>query len=111
MFEKYPDSELKTYVVWYNMIPGDSKKRWNDKLITDSSAKHFWDEEKNVGNWIGKHVKTCKHLGDTAWDAYFLFGEDAIWEGDTLGPIEGCGTPIIANPDQFTKDLKALLTD
>ena len=91
------------------MVPGDSKERWNDKLITDGRATHFWDEEKATGKWIGKHVKTCDHLGDVAWDSYFLFDKDAQWEEESLGPIESCGAPVIRNSDAFAKDLKGLL--
>lgn len=106
--EKYPEADLKTYVVWFNMIAGDSRDGWKPKLIDDERAKHFWDDDRNIGKWISDNVKTCKHLGPIAWDSYYLFDADATWD-DSLEPIESCGSPVFRATDDFDEDLEKLL--
>ena len=108
--EKYPKANLKTYVVWFKMLPSDARDKWNPKLISDSRAKHFWDADRSVGKWVSQNVKTCEHLGPIAWDSYYLLDSDASWD-DTLGSIESCGTPVFRGADKLTEALEALLKE
>jgi len=106
--EKYPKEDLKVYSVWFNMLAIDSKERCRPELIHDKRVKHFWDEKKVVGTWVGSNVSSCKHIADVAWDEYFLFDGDAEW-GEELGPIEVCGSPVISNSKALAAKLEELL--
>ena len=106
--EKYPEADLKTYVVWFNMVATDTRKGWKPSHLSDSRIRHFWDADRSVGKWVAENVDTCKHIGKIAWDSYYLLDKDATW-GDTLGPIESCGSPVFRTTEDFTKDLEALL--
>ena len=108
--EKYPDAEFKTYVVWFNMVPTDTRKGWKPKLLSDERAKHYWDADQAVGKWIADNVTTCEHLGPVAWDSYYLFDGDVVW-GDTLEPMKSCGAPVFRVTEKFSKDLKELLKE
>jgi hypothetical protein len=33
------------------MLFGDSRDRWDGDGVTDPRVRHFWDEQKVVGNW------------------------------------------------------------
>ncbi len=106
--EKYPEATLKTYVIWFEMIPSDARDKWDPKLIDDGRAKHFWDADRSVGKWIAQNVDTCQHLGPIAWDSYYLLDDEAAWD-DSLGGIESCGAPVFRYEDKLAEDLKALL--
>lgn len=101
IMEKYPHEEITVYAVWFNMIPGDRKERWDPKLLADKRISHYWDEDRVLGKWIAENVEDCEHLGPIDWDSYYLFDGDGQWK-DTFTGIEACGTPIAS----ATKPLK-----
>lgn len=45
--------------------------------MSDPRVKHFWDGERQVGEWFAEHVEG--YIG-VSWDTYFLYGPDAKWE-------------------------------
>ena len=72
---------------------------------------HYWDEDNTVGKWFTKHVDSCISLGDIAWDSYYLFDGKATWKADSLGPMLGCGAPVVNNAEALGEAVKALLTE
>ena len=107
ILELYPNEEIKVYAIWFNMIPGDRKGRWNPDALSDKRIRHYWDADRVVGKWIAKNVDDCEHLGPVDWDSYYLFDGDAVWS-DNLDKIKACGTPIINNTEQLKKAAAAL---
>ena len=108
--EKYPKADLKTYVIWFNMVATDTRSGWKPSHIADRRAEHFWDADRSVGKWVAENIKTCKHLGPIAWDSYYLFDDEATWD-EALEPIESCGTPVFRATEDFAKDLEVLLKE
>lgn len=106
--EKYPEANLKTYIVWFNMVATDTRGGWKPDLLSDKRAMHYWDADQEVGRWIADNVTTCKHLGPIAWDSFYLFDAEASWE-ETLGPIQSCGTPVFRATEDLSEALAAML--
>jgi ABC-type multidrug transport system fused ATPase/permease subunit len=46
---KNADPDLRVYAVWFNMLFGDSRERWDGDGVTDPRVRHFWDEQRLVG--------------------------------------------------------------
>lgn len=107
ILKKYPDEEITVYAVWFNMIPGDRKERWNPKQLDDARVTHYWDQDRVVGKWISANVKDCEHLGPVDWDSYYLFDSDGEWD-DTLQGIKACGTPIYRKTQRLALAADAL---
>jgi hypothetical protein len=38
ILEEHPDTDLRVYVVWFNMLSGDSRSRWDDYLLYGPEA-------------------------------------------------------------------------
>lgn len=106
--KKHADSNLKTYVVWAPMLPGDARDKWPEHLISTDRARHFWDGERVVGKWLTANMKDCPSLGKIAWDAYYLLSKDAKW-GESLDGVVACGTPVIKKAEELSQEVDALL--
>ncbi|MEZ4713919.1 MAG: hypothetical protein R3A44_42435 [Caldilineaceae bacterium] len=59
------------------------------------------------GNWFAQHVSQQEPL---AWDAYFLYGADAVWEAEP-GPLISTGYTIMERTQQLSADLAPLLAE
>ena len=48
----------------------------------DPRVMHFWDEKRLVGRWYETEVTQLGGHGEgrVEWDAYFLYGPDAVWD-------------------------------
>ena len=71
---------LRVYVVWFSMIPGDSRSKWNwtGGVFDDPRVLHYWDENKKVGRfYAGKDPESDDP--DGVWDTFYLYGSDAKW--------------------------------
>lgn len=93
------------YAVWFNMLVGDSRARWDSDGVTDPRARHFWDEQKVVGNWYSTEVL---HRQGTTWDFYALYGADATWGAEPPRALSLGGT-IINRRDQLQSSILPLL--
>src|SRR3989442_4916628 len=76
--------------------------RWDGDGVTDPRVRHFWDEQKTVGNWFSANVT---HNPGTTWDFYALYGPDAT--GLTL-PVSYGGT-IISQTTRLRTSIEPLL--
>jgi hypothetical protein len=101
ILKKYPENDIEVYAIWFNMIPGDRKDKWNPKALDDKRVRHYWDEKRVLGKWISKNVDACDHLGPIDWDSYYLFDEDGTWD-ETFEDIKACGTPILKATEPLT---------
>ena len=90
------------FAVWFNMLFGDSRSRWDGDGMTDPRVMHLWDEQKTVGNWYSANVT---HGPGTTWDFYALYGPEAA---DLSAPISTGGT-IIGRREQLQSALLPLL--
>jgi len=99
---KNPSANLRVYVVWFNMYPGDARWRWDGDGMTDPRVSHFWDEQKTVGTWFS--VNLTKRESPT-WDFYAVYGPGAR---DLSSPSSMGGT-IISRRDALQAALMPLL--
>ena len=93
------------YVVWFNMLFGDSRDRWDGDGLVDPRVRHFWDEQKVVGNWYSANIT---HGKGTTWDFYALYGPDATWDANPPRAVSQGGT-IIGRRDQLQTAISPLL--
>jgi hypothetical protein len=93
---------LSVYAVWFDMLFGDSRNKWDGDGMADPRVVHLWDEKKDVGNWYSANVT---HRGKTTWDFYALYGPDAR---DPSSPSDMGGT-IIGSHDQLAASIRTSL--
>lgn len=100
ILEKYPASNVHVYVVWFNMLPGDSRELVDRKVLNDQRVTNYYDSNRVVGSWFAEHVN-----GDgngIVWDAYFLYGADAAWT-DAPGPLLSSGGTVIGSSSDLAE--------
>lgn len=87
------------------MLGGDAREDWNGATMPDARVLHFWDRELHVGRWFAKNLDGYNGI---AWEIYYLFGPDAIWEA-TPSPVVGSGVTIIGERQQLQRQISTLL--
>ncbi len=102
---KNADPNLRVYMVWFNMLFGAARDRWDGAGATDPRVRHFWDGQKLVGNWYSADVM---HRQGTTWDFYALYGPDAAWGSEAPRALSQGGT-IITRRDQLLAAIAPLL--
>jgi hypothetical protein len=91
------------------MYRGDERSKWPSDLLTDPRVVHFWDEQKVVGTWFGKHPDYTGLSNDQAlWDAFLLYGAKSHW-GDKPSHLISTGRTIVAKREELRKSLPPLL--
>ena len=93
LLDRYDAPSLKVYAVWFSMVRGDKRSAFDPGLLTDPRVTHLWDEEKIVGRWFGENFELVGCNNEVLWDAFFVFGPDAVWM-DKPEPLESSGFPI-----------------
>src|SRR5688500_10806684 len=43
ILEKYPKAELRVYVLWMRVLPGDSREGLDASVLADDRVRQFWD--------------------------------------------------------------------
>ena len=99
---KDPAADLRVYAVWFNMLFGDSRSRWDGDGMADPRVVHLWDERKEVGDWFSANVT---HAQGTTWDFYALYGPEARDLSDTMST----GRTIIGRHGELQAAMQALL--
>jgi hypothetical protein len=96
ILEKYPSSDVRVYVVWFDMQPGDSRGLVDRKVLNDHRVINYYDPNRVVGSWFAVHT------GDAGivWDAYFLYGAEASWT-DEPGPLLSSGRTVIGSSEDL----------
>jgi hypothetical protein len=91
------------------MYPGDERSKWPSGLLTDPRVAHFWDEQKIVGTWFGKHPDySGLSKGQVLWDAFLLYGAESRWD-DKPSHLISTGRTIVAKREELRKSLPPLL--
>jgi len=100
ILDAYPESDLRLYVVWLPMVPGDARERWSDARLNDERAVHYWNESRSIGKWFAQNITACEPLGPIAWDVIYLFEPDAEWSEQAPETVF-CPSPAYAHPDEL----------
>ena len=91
ILQKYPASNVRVYVVWFDMLPADSRNTVDRRVLNDTRVTNYYDPNRVVGAWFAEHVDGG---GGITWDAYYLYGADAAWTS-TPGPLLSSGGSVI----------------
>ena len=87
------------------MLAGDAREEWNGSTMPDARVTHFWDGKLKAGRWFAQQVDGYNGV---AWDIYYLYGPDAVWENVPL-PLLGSGQTIYAEREKLKREIKTLL--
>ncbi len=109
IMEAHENADFAAYVVWLPVLPPDTRSEWDPELLDDARAVHFWDEDRIAGDWFQTEMPDCPALGPVAWDAIYLFDEDAVWRDDGLDAPALCATPIYRETERIGQAIKRLM--
>ena len=70
--------------------------------MNDSRVKQFWDEEKIAGRFFSNQEGFM--FGSVAYDVYYLYGPDAVWD-TTPSPLISTGYTVLNKGDALRADL------
>ncbi len=87
------------------MLWNDSREKWNGANMPDARVLHFWDGELIAGRWFAGQVDGSE---GTAWDTYYLYGPDAVWE-TIPAPLAGSGRTIYAQRQTLKMQTRSIL--
>jgi hypothetical protein len=106
ILEEHPDSDIGVYVVWLNMLSGDSRSGWDECVMSDPRATHLWDERRLASRAFAGEVEGA---APPVWDAYLLFGPETTWGGgDPPRPISS-GYTVYGAREELEKNILPLL--
>lgn len=105
LLAQYPSEQLRVYAVWLPMLAGDAREEWDGTIMPDSRVTHFWDGELKVGQWFAKQVD---RYDGVAWDIYYLYGPEAVWETAPF-PLAGSGGTIIREREKLKMEVSTLV--
>ena len=72
--------------------------------MPDRRVAHFWDGEREIGRWF-KQAVPSDYAGPIQWDAFYLYGADAVWP--TSNPKAAPG-PLLTTGRTILKDRQKL---
>jgi hypothetical protein len=105
ILEEHPDSDVKVYVVWFNMLSGDSRSGWDECVMSDPRTNHLWDEKRLASRAFAGEVEGA---AAPVWDAYLLYGPETTWRGDLSRPINS-GYTVYGAREELEKNILPLL--
>ena len=103
ILEKHPDADLRVHVIWFNMLPGDSREGWDEDVLADPRVTHYWDEDRVVGEAL---VEPLGHDGPIVWDAFAVHGPGAKWDDRPTA----AGWPVIGETGRLQRELEPYLS-
>jgi hypothetical protein len=105
ILEEHRDSDLRVYVVWFNMLSGDSRSGWNECVMSDPRAIHLWDEKRLASRAFSGEVEGAT---PPVWDAYLLYGHETAWGDEPPRPISS-GYTVYGAREELEKNILPLL--
>ena len=115
LLAKNPQADVRVFVIWFRMYPGDAESKWPHELLTDSRVEHRWDEPKTAGRWFLTNLQSLRpsrggdgmfpQQADALWDTYLLFGRDGTWT-DTPNGLLSWGYTVMRTRPQLLKDFQ-----
>jgi hypothetical protein len=105
LLREYSSEPLSVYAVWLQMLPSITSDKWDATIMPDARVKHFWDGELDVARWFAKQVDGYEGV---AWDMYYLYGPEAVWES-VPSPLVGSGGTIYREREVLMTQVSKLL--
>lgn len=115
LLAKNPRADVRVFVIWFRMYPGDEESKWPRELLTDRRVEHRWDEPKTAGRWFMTNLQALKpsrggdgkfpQRVDALWDSYLLFDHNGAWT-DTPNGLLSWGYTVMRTREQLEKDFR-----
>ena len=115
LLAKNPRADVRVFVIWFRMYPGDAESKWPRELLTDRRVEHRWDEPKAAGRWFLTNLRSLRpsrggdgvfpQRVDALWDSYLLFDRTATWD-DTPSGVLSWGYPLLRTRAQLLRDFQ-----
>jgi len=116
LLTKRPNADVRVFVIWFNMYPGDAESKWRSDLLTDRRVEHRWDEPKTAGRWFLTNLNSLRpargtggrfpQRADALWDAYLLFGREGTWNGELPTGLLSWGSTLMGTRGQLLQDFQ-----
>jgi len=109
---KYPNADVRVYMIWLPVYGGDSPAAWDQTLLDDPRVIHYWDGERLVGSWFYEHGSLDGEgtVYNAYWDRYIIYSPSAVWENDAMTENSlGTAFPIVAGTDSFLQNIDPFL--
>lgn len=110
ILDKNPDADVKVYAVWFNMLAGDRRDRWDATLMPDDRVTNLWDEGRIISRWYAQAEKESYPFGSFAWDIYYLYDTQADWN-DKPQPLLSSGFTVYGERFTLQDAILPLLDD
>jgi hypothetical protein len=120
LLAKHPKADVRAFVIWFRMYPGDAYSKWPSQLLTDSRVEHRWDEPKAAGRWFLSNLGSLRpsrggdgvfpQRVDALWDSYLLFDRNAVWN-DTPNGLLSWGYTVMRTRPQLQSDFEFAITN
>lgn len=86
-----PDAghDVSVMVVWIAMLPADSVEAAEESaglFASFGNVRQYFDPTGQVGREIAAGLGAAE--GEVAWDAYLLYGVEAVWDSTPPGPAD-----------------------
>jgi hypothetical protein len=115
LLAKFPSADVRVFVVWFRMYPGDEESRWPREILQDRRIIQAWDEPKAAGRWFMTHLSALKpsrggdgqfpQRDDALWDSYLLFDRDATWNSAPTGVLSW-GFTVMRTRNKLADDFR-----
>ena len=77
---------------------------WDSSVLPDTRVTHFWDGQRQLGQWYSQHAGEQGLL----WDAYRMYGPTATWT-EAPTPLLSQGGPMVERRAELQTALRPLL--
>jgi hypothetical protein len=115
LFAKHPKADVRAFVIWFRMYPGDAQSKWPGQLLTDTRVSHRWDEPKEAGRWFLTNLSSLRpsrggdnvfpQKTDALWDSYLLFDRTGSWKDKPTGLLSW-GYTVMRTRDRLERDFE-----
>jgi len=106
LLAKYPDRDLKVFVIWLALSRTDARSEWPRNEIVDPRARHFWDPGKAVGIALAAR-EDLKSWRPVAYDIWTMYPPGLTW-GDEAPRPAASGRTIIKTRAELGTAIAAL---
>ena len=116
LLDVHKDQNVRMYAVWFSMYPGDQRERWPATALPDRRVRHYWDDEKEVGQWYAARMDSMREQlapdskgvePPILWDAYLVYGPEARWD-DAPTDLRRWGRTILRTKEDFRRAFDGL---
>jgi hypothetical protein len=106
ILQNNPAANLRVYAIWVPFLGGTSEAAGvSRRVLSDPRVLQLWDGSALTSEWFATNVE---HSSVPAWDVYYLYGPDAMWEG-APGPLVSSGGTIIGRSSELKQAITPLL--